>query len=124
MLHGDALVEGVIGVEQEGQDVAPVDSDLDYFLALEPALTLGFDDPARGGSDGGIAPAGDPEAAWVQRFGALAVQHKSADVHVVAVNSTPRLGSYLSIALISPIVAVWIMSSSGSPRLANRFARL
>lgn len=39
----------------------PVDSDLDYFLALEPALTLGFDDPPRGDPDDRDGPAEDPE---------------------------------------------------------------
>lgn len=61
----------------------PVDSDLDYFLALEPALTLGFED--------GVP--GDPEAIWTSRFGGLAPMYRGPDVHVVGVTTTPRLRS-------------------------------
>jgi 3',5'-cyclic AMP phosphodiesterase CpdA len=71
----------------------PVDSDLDYFLALEPSLTLGFDDPARGGPHEPQDPVEDPESAWIARFGSLGATHRGRDVHVVAVNSTPRLRS-------------------------------
>jgi 3',5'-cyclic AMP phosphodiesterase CpdA len=72
---------------------APLDSDLDYFLALEPALTLGFDDAGNEANDGGAAAADDPEAAWMARFGGLAAGFRGADVHVVGVNSSPRLRS-------------------------------
>jgi 3',5'-cyclic AMP phosphodiesterase CpdA len=71
----------------------PVDSDLDYFLALEPSLTLGFDDPGRTDRSARDLPAADPESEWVARFGGPAVVHAGSDVHVVAVNSTPRLRS-------------------------------
>ena len=38
----------------------PVDSDLDYFLALEPALTLGFDETGRerAGDGSGVSGGG------------------------------------------------------------------
>jgi 3',5'-cyclic AMP phosphodiesterase CpdA len=70
-----------------------VDSDLDYFLALEPALTLGFDDAARRDPDDIGGAMEDPEAAWIARFGGLTAMHRGSDLHVVAVNSTPRLRS-------------------------------
>ncbi len=38
-------------------------------------------------------------------------------------NSTPRSGSKRSTDLISPMVATWVRSSSGSPRLRKRRAR-
>ena len=63
----------------------PVDSDLDFFLALEPALTLGFE-------DGDDTLDADPESAWSHRFGSTSV-HRGADVHVVGVTTTPRLRS-------------------------------
>jgi 3',5'-cyclic AMP phosphodiesterase CpdA len=68
----------------------PVDSDLDYFLALEPTLTLGFDETATDSDDDA---ADDPETAWIARFGALTAEHVASDIHVVGVNSTPRLRS-------------------------------
>jgi 3',5'-cyclic AMP phosphodiesterase CpdA len=72
----------------------PGDSDLDYFLALEPALTLGFDDAGQAGRDEDMElAAGDPEAAWAARFGRSNAGYRSRDVHVVTVNSTPRLRS-------------------------------
>lgn len=63
----------------------PADSDLDYFLALEPALSFGFD----GGDDQAVAP----EAAFLERFGDLEPSWADPRLHVVAVNSTPRLRS-------------------------------
>jgi 3',5'-cyclic AMP phosphodiesterase CpdA len=65
----------------------PVDSDLDYFLALEPAMTLGFDD----GEAGGPADGQDPEGIWIDRLGSLDSAYADAAVQVVGVNSTPRL---------------------------------
>lgn len=92
IIPGNRDLEPSVGPPGEARPL-PVDSDLDYFLALEPALTLGFDDPAHlGGHEGGAA-AVDPETAWIERFGSLAALHASDDVHVVAVNSTPRLRS-------------------------------
>lgn len=71
----------------------PVESDLEYFLALEPALTLGFDEAGRPGASQSRSGDVDPEAAWVARFGGLTALHSSPAVHVVGVNSTPRLRS-------------------------------
>lgn len=70
----------------------PVDSDLDYFLALEPSLTLGFDEAATDPDDRG-GTREDPEAAWIARFGGLTTEYAAPDLHVVGVNSTPRLRS-------------------------------
>jgi 3',5'-cyclic AMP phosphodiesterase CpdA len=91
-IPGNRDLVPTIGPPGEARSL-PVDSDLDYFLALEPSLTLGFDDPGRPDRSGGDRPAADPEAEWVDRFGGPAVVHAGADVHVVAVNSTPRLRS-------------------------------
>ncbi len=40
-----------------------------------------------------MAGATDPMAAWTARFGSPTAGHRGADVHVVSVNSTPRLRS-------------------------------
>jgi 3',5'-cyclic AMP phosphodiesterase CpdA len=93
VIPGNRDLEPSVGPPGEATPL-PVDSDLDYFLALEPALTLGFDDAGQGGRvDGGEMATGDPEAAWVARFGPSTAGYKSRDVHVVAVDSTPRIRS-------------------------------
>ena len=91
----------VPSVGPPGESIAlPVDSDLDYFLSLEPALSFGFDQV-----DGDDGPRGPEEAqheeppddgselaaAFAERFGALEGVHLSPGVGVVAVNSTPRV---------------------------------
>jgi 3',5'-cyclic AMP phosphodiesterase CpdA len=65
----------------------PADSDLDYFLALEPALSFGFEE---GAADVVAAPAG---AAFVDLFGDLEPAYQDARVSVAGVNSSPRLRS-------------------------------
>jgi len=92
VLPGNRDLEPTVGPPGEARSVS-VDSDLDYFLALEPALTLGFDEASRTTPDGGPAANTDPEAAWSERFGPISSVHRGIDVHVVAVNSTPRLRS-------------------------------
>jgi 3',5'-cyclic AMP phosphodiesterase CpdA len=68
----------------------PPDSDLDYFLALEPALAVGFGfDEAADGEAG--AP--DLATAFERRFGPLEPTFAGQSLHVVTVNSTPRLRS-------------------------------
>jgi 3',5'-cyclic AMP phosphodiesterase CpdA len=84
VIPGNRDLERSVGPPGESRAL-PVDSDLDFFLALEPALTLGFD-------DGADALDTDPESAWVSRFGSTAV-HRGADVHIVGVTTTPRLRS-------------------------------
>jgi 3',5'-cyclic AMP phosphodiesterase CpdA len=66
----------------------PVDSDLDFFLALEPALGFGFDESST------VGPAGiedDPETRFSSRFGRLDARYADPRIQLVAVNSTPRL---------------------------------
>ena len=93
VIPGNRDLEPSAGPPGEARPL-PVDSDLDYFLALEPALTLGFDEAGRGGEATLEADAArDPETAWVARFGTTSPVLKRADLHVVAVNSTPRLRS-------------------------------
>ena len=92
VIPGNRDLEPSVGPPGEARPL-PVDSDLDYFLALEPALTLGFDESGRGSMEGDGPGDGDPEAAWIARFGGIADGHAGTDVHVVAVNSTPRLRS-------------------------------
>jgi len=92
VIPGNRDLEPSVGPPGEARSL-PVDSDLDYFLALEPALTLGFDEAGRQPNDDEEPGAADPEAAWIARFGGLTASHKAPDVHVVAVNSTPRLRS-------------------------------
>lgn len=67
----------------------PPDSDLDYFLALEPALTVGFGfDESNEATD-----TDEAVAAFERRFGPLEPEYPGQSVHVVTVNSTPRLRS-------------------------------
>ncbi|HEY2888786.1 MAG TPA: metallophosphoesterase [Candidatus Limnocylindrales bacterium] len=68
----------------------PADSDLDFFLALEPALGFGFDDAPAGLAGG---PDGDPELRFTSRFGRLDARYADPRIQLVAVNSSPRLRS-------------------------------
>jgi len=92
VLPGNRDLEPSVGPPGEARPL-PVDSDLDYFLALEPALTLGFDeaglDPDATNDASTVAV--DPEQAWIARFGPPAAVHAGPRIHVVAVSSTPRL---------------------------------
>jgi 3',5'-cyclic AMP phosphodiesterase CpdA len=66
----------------------PVDSDLDFFLALEPALGFGFDAGPL------VPPAGpdaEPETRFSSRFGRLDARFGDPRIQLVGVNSTPRL---------------------------------
>ena len=92
VIPGNRDLEPSIGPPGEARPL-PVDSDLDYFLALEPALTLGFDEATPTDGVSGDPSAVDPEGAWIARFGGLAAGYRGSDIHVVAVNSTPRLRS-------------------------------
>jgi 3',5'-cyclic AMP phosphodiesterase CpdA len=91
VIPGNRDLEPSVGPPGEARPL-PVDSDLDYFLALEPALTLGLD-AARDDPSITDPTGGDPEATWTSRFGSLAPVHRGADIHVVGVMSTPRLRS-------------------------------
>ena len=76
-----------VGPPGEARPV-PLDSDLDFFLALEPALGFGFDDAPPGSGSGTDA---DPELRFSSRFGRLDPRFGDARIQLVAVNSTPRL---------------------------------
>ncbi|HEU0237505.1 MAG TPA: metallophosphoesterase [Candidatus Limnocylindrales bacterium] len=89
VLPGNRDLVPSAGPPGEAQTLPP-DSDLDYFLALEPALAVGF------GFD--EAADGDPAApdlttAFERRFGPLEPTYAGPSIHVVSVNSTPRLRS-------------------------------
>jgi 3',5'-cyclic AMP phosphodiesterase CpdA len=66
----------------------PADSDLDFFLALEPALGFGFDD-SPGLEESGVDS--DPETRFSSRFGRLDARYSDSRIQLVGVNSTPRL---------------------------------
>jgi Icc protein len=77
-----------IGAPGEARPL-PVDADLDYFLALEPALSLGLDSLAADPD-----PDDDtPEDRFRARFGGLESTYGDDRVHVVGVDSNPRLRS-------------------------------
>jgi 3',5'-cyclic AMP phosphodiesterase CpdA len=88
VIPGNRDLEPSIGPPGEARPL-PVDSDLDYFLALEPALSFGFGEADEADADG--EPEDTPEAAFERRFGGLDAELRDARLHVVAVNSSPRL---------------------------------
>src|SRR6266542_241874 len=61
----------------------PVESDLDYFLALEPALSFEFGDDGR--------RARPSEAGFIRRFGSLEPTFRADGLQVIGLNSTPRI---------------------------------
>jgi 3',5'-cyclic AMP phosphodiesterase CpdA len=87
VIPGNRDLEPSSGPPGEARRVS-VDSDLDYFLRLEPALTLDLDE--NDGRDGTI-PGPNPGDTWIDRFGALDAVVADARIHVVGMNSTPRL---------------------------------
>ena len=89
ILPGNRDLVPSVGPPGEARSL-PLDSDLDYFLTLEPALGFGF---GFDNADEGAPGAGDPAAVFVGRFGALEPVHAGDAVHVITVNSTPRLRS-------------------------------
>lgn len=86
VLPGNRDVVASAGPPGEAR-LLPADSDLDYFLALEPALSFGFDE---GGAD---VAAAAPGAAFTELFGDLEPAYQDASVSVAGVNSSPRLRS-------------------------------
>jgi 3',5'-cyclic AMP phosphodiesterase CpdA len=82
VLPGNRDIEPSSGVPGEAVRL-PVESDLDYFLALEPALSFDFADDAR--------RTRPTESAFVRRFGSLEPSYRSKGLTVVGLNSTPRL---------------------------------
>jgi 3',5'-cyclic AMP phosphodiesterase CpdA len=90
VIPGNRDLEPSVGPPGEARRL-PLDTDLDYFLTLEPALNLGLDeradgtDPARDGTN--------PEEAWIERLGGVESTYVDARIQVVGVSSTPRLRS-------------------------------
>jgi 3',5'-cyclic AMP phosphodiesterase CpdA len=87
VLPGNRDLVPSIGPPGEARPL-PVDSDLDFFLALEPALGFGFEDASTPPPDGLDA---DPETRFSSRFGRLDARFANPRIQLVAVNSTPRL---------------------------------
>jgi 3',5'-cyclic AMP phosphodiesterase CpdA len=87
VLPGNRDLVPSIGPPGEARPL-PVDSDLDFFLALEPALGFGFDEASAPPPDGLDA---DPETRFSSRFGRLDARFANPRIQLVAVNSTPRL---------------------------------
>ncbi len=87
VLPGNRDLVPSIGPPGEARPL-PADSDLDFFLALEPALGFGFDDPPIVHWQGRDA---QPETRFSSRFGRLDARHAEPRIQLVAVNSTPRL---------------------------------
>ena len=88
VIPGNRDLEPSAGPPGEARRIG-VDSDLDYFLMLEPAMTLGFE--ADGNGDPGDGEVPNPEDAWMARLGGLEATYSDERVHIVGVNSVPRL---------------------------------
>jgi 3',5'-cyclic AMP phosphodiesterase CpdA len=84
VIPGNRDMEPTSGPPGEAEPLPP-DSDLDFFLALEPALALGFED-----EDGAQ---GDPAARFVARFGPTESVVEDDRFVAVGVQSTPKLSS-------------------------------
>ena len=84
VVPGNRDLEPSAGPPGESQPL-PVDSDLDFFLALEPALALGFEDEGDGESD--------PAHRFVARFGPTEPVVEDDRFVAVGVQSTPKLSS-------------------------------
>jgi 3',5'-cyclic AMP phosphodiesterase CpdA len=63
----------------------PADSDLDFFLTLEPALALGFEDEADAETDS--------DDRWVSRFGTTEPSINGGGIVAVGVSSSPKLSN-------------------------------
>jgi diadenosine tetraphosphatase ApaH/serine/threonine PP2A family protein phosphatase len=85
VLPGNRDLEASAGAPGEAVRI-PVESDLDYFLALEPALSFEFGDEAARRTK----PA---ESTWADSFGTLEPTLRAAGLQVVTLNSTPRLAT-------------------------------
>jgi len=84
VVPGNRDLEPSAGPPGESQPL-PVDSDLDFFLALEPALALGFEDEGDGESD--------PGHRFVARFGPTEPVLEDDRFVAVGVQSSPKLSS-------------------------------
>ncbi len=84
VIPGNRDMEPTSGPPGEAEPL-PADSDLDFFLALEPALALGFEDED--------SVQGDPAARFVARFGPTESVVENDQFVAVGVQSTPKLSS-------------------------------
>ena len=85
LIPGNRDLEPSAGPPGEARTL-PVDSDLDYFLAHEPALTLGFSEGSWDG-DG----AATPEDAWLAEFGDLDSSWSNDEVSIVGLGVSGRI---------------------------------
>ena len=86
VIPGNRDVEASSGAPGEAVRL-PVESDLDYFLALEPALSFEFGDESNGRLPRPAA------GTFVTYFGAVEPVHRADGLEVLGLNSTPRLRS-------------------------------
>ncbi len=84
VIPGNRDVEASTGVPGEATRV-PIESDLDFFLALEPALSFGFSEEAGGRRD---RPS---DRAFSESFGQLEPVVRDGRMVIVGLNSSPRL---------------------------------
>jgi 3',5'-cyclic AMP phosphodiesterase CpdA len=90
VIPGNRDLEPSVGPPGDARRL-PLDTDLDYFLTLEPGLSLGLDERVDGADS---APDGtNPEDGWIERFGSVEATYAAPGVQVVGVSSTPRLRS-------------------------------
>ena len=85
VIAGNRDLEPSTGPPGDAQPL-PADSDLDFFLALEPALALGFEDES---GDAGR----DPTTTFAERFGPLEPSLAVDGVSIVGVTTTPKLAA-------------------------------
>ena len=83
VIPGNRDLEPSAGPPGEARTV-PIDSDLEYFLAHEPALTLGF-------GDGDGASSASPEDAYRAEFGELDAAWSNDEVSIVGLGLSGRL---------------------------------
>ncbi|HYN69644.1 MAG TPA: metallophosphoesterase [Candidatus Eisenbacteria bacterium] len=85
VIAGNRDLEPATGPPGDAQPL-PADSDLDFFLALEPALALGFEDES---GDAGR----DPATTFAERFGPLEPSLVINGTSIVGVTTTPKLSA-------------------------------
>jgi 3',5'-cyclic AMP phosphodiesterase CpdA len=84
VIPGNRDLEPSSGPPGEARPLPP-DSDLDFFLTLEPALALGLEDEADADSDS--------DDRWVSRFGTTEPAFNGRGIAAVGVPSSPKLSS-------------------------------
>jgi 3',5'-cyclic AMP phosphodiesterase CpdA len=87
VLPGNRDLESSVGPPGEARSL-PAGSDLDFFLALEPALGFGFDDPS---ADDELGADHDLARRFRNRFGRINERYSAARIEIVSLNSVGRL---------------------------------